>query len=589
MHENLLPLGSIVEKNGTRFRAWVTTSDACAVRLYGEDGQTVATHAMTRSREASYFEAFVDGVGPGALYKFVVGGRELPDPYARFLPRGVHGPAMVTAPNHAWKHGEGIARPLEEQVLYEVHVGTFTAEGTYDAARARLPELVELGVTTVELMPLAAFPGARNWGYDGVALYAPFAGYGTPDDLRRFVDEAHGLGLGVFLDVVYNHFGPSGNYLAQYCPKYFTKDADTPWGEAPNFAFEPMRRYVVDNARYWLSEFRFDGLRLDATQAIHDPSAYPILRELSDRVAELAPRKVLIGEDDRNDPALMRELGLDAVWTDDFHHQVHASLTGERDGYYRAYEPGLRGIADTISGGWLYQGAVYQPTGKPRGKSDDGLPGRSFVYYLQNHDQVGNRGLGDRLSDTMPLDTYCAVSMLFLLLPMTPLLFMGQEWAASTPFLYFTDHEAALGRAITKGRREEFKTFEAFSHPAATAAIPDPQKVETFERSRLRWEERGEVHHARVQRLYRELIAMRRSDAVFRRGTRERLTATVQGELLVVRQWLDAEVRVLLVNFADEAKIADASITGLRPMASSGAALTEGRVPARTAILFGSS
>jgi len=546
-----LPFGATVGEGGTYFRAFATECDACSVRLYDSEGQATSTYAMTR-RGNGDFGVMVAGIGHGALYRFVLGDRELPDPYARYLPHGVHGPAMVTTSSFVWKHGAGVARPLEEQVLYEVHIGTFTREGTYEAARARLTELAELGVTTVEIMPIAAFPGSRGWGYDGVALYAPFAGYGTPDELRRFIDEAHRLGLGVFLDVVYNHFGPSGNYLAAYSSEYFTHDIQTAWGDAPDFANPAMRHYVLENARYWLTEFRFDGLRLDAIHAIVDPTPCSILRELSHMVSSLEPRKILVGEDERNDPDTMNVLGLDAVWADDFHHQVHVALTQERDGYYRGYEPGLGGIADTLSRGWLYEGEHYAPTGTSRGKRAEGLSAASFVYCIQNHDQVGNRALGERLSALASVDAYCAASTLLLLLPMTPLLFMGQEWAASTPFLYFTDHEEELGHAVSAGRREEFSSFSAFADPARRAEIPDPQARETFERSRLRWEERTEGEHTRVLDLYRELLRLRRTDRVFRHGSRERLHVEAKDGVLVVRQWLESDSRIVLVNFTGE-------------------------------------
>jgi len=576
------PLGAAVEGAATRFRAFVTTSPTCSVCLYDGANETlklVAEHAMVAEGNG-HFEVVLQGMGHGTLYRFRVGDREVPDPYARYLPHGVHGPAMVVESRYAWRHGEGVARPLAEQVIYELHVGTFTAEGTYEAARERLRDLVDLGVTTVELMPLAAFPGQRGWGYDGVALYAPFAPYGTPDELRRFIDDAHGLGLGVLLDAVYNHFGPSGNYLAAYSEQYFDANIRTAWGDAPDFSHAAMRRYVLDNACYWLTEFRFDGLRLDAVHAIVDDGPYAVLRELADRVATLAPRKVLIAEDERNDPGLVTTLGMDAVWADDFHHQVRVTLTGERDGYYRAYAPGVAGTAETITHGWLYEGQVYAPTGKPRGKSARALPARALVYCIQNHDQIGNRALGDRLTASISLDAYCAASTLLLLLPMTPLLFMGQEWAASTPFQYFTDHEEPLGRAVSVGRREEFKSFSSFVN------FPDPQDRATFEGSRLRWDERRTPPHDRVLSLYRELLQLRQRDPVFRQGSRERLRATLEGGLLVVHQWHETERRDLVVNFDTVEQPLPDALRGHTAMFSSGAPLARNRIPASTAVVL---
>ena len=530
-----------------RFCLYADPATACAVRLVTLDGRVLSTHPM-RGPGDGYFMVEIPGVGHGVLYKLVVDDRELPDPFARFLPQGVNGPAMVMVPAHPWRHGRGVARPLSEQSLYELHVGTFSDEGTYDGVRKRLPDLVALGITTVELMPVAAFAGQRGWGYDGVALFAPFAPYGTPDQLRALVDEAHGLGLSMILDVVYNHFGPAGNYLPSYSGRYFTREERNAWGDALDYAHAPMRQLVLDNALYWLEAFRFDGLRLDATHAIVDRSPRSVLDDLADAVKELAPRKVLIAEDERNDATLMTRVGLDAVWADDFHHAVRVSVTGERDGYYAAYEGGASELARIINQGWLYQGQTYPPTGKARGTRATGVAASAFVFCIQNHDQVGNRAFGDRLSRNVPAETYRAVSTLLLFLPMTPLLFMGQEWAASSPFLFFTDHDEALGRLVSQGRREEFKTFAAFSEPSARARIPDPQDVRTFEASRLDWDERGRGAHARTLELYRALLRLRRSDPVLRSSPREGLSAEAVGEVLVVRRVADAGQRCLLLN-----------------------------------------
>lgn len=535
--------GALARESATRFTA-ISDSPRCAVRVYEGDGARATDHELVQLG-GGVFSAEVAGVGPGALYRFVLGERVLPDPYARFLPSGVHGPAMVVEPNHDFCFGR-VTRPLAEQVIYELHVGTFTGEGTYAAAAERLEALVELGVTTLELMPLAAFDGSRGWGYDGVAHYAPFAPYGTPAELGAFVDRAHELGLAVVLDVVYNHFGPSGNYLAAYDSRYFTHEDASPWGDAPNFAFAPMRRYVIDNAVYWLTEFRFDGLRLDATHAIIDRSPVHVLAELAEQTARAAPGRLLFAEDDRNEPALVTGMGLDALWADDFHHAVRVTLTGERDGYYGAYEPGAATIATTIGRGWLYEGQRNPVSGKSRGKSAAELAAERFVYCVQNHDQIGNRALGDRLSDAVSIDSYLAASTLLLFLPMTPLLFMGQEWASSSPFAYFTDHEAELGRAITAGRRREFASFGAFA--SDLGRIPDPQALETFLGSKLRWDERDRGEHARVLELYRSALRLRREDPVLREPSRERLRCETFGDVLAVERTRGAERRLLLVN-----------------------------------------
>jgi maltooligosyltrehalose trehalohydrolase len=543
------PLGAFPGTESTRFAAFSTTAQRCQVRLFDADLRVLRTEPLIPGANG-YHEAVLDGIGPGALYKFVLDGRELPDPYARFLPFGVHGPAEVVESRYVWRHRPGCPRPLREHVFYEVHVGTFTEAGSYDGVRERLTHLASLGVTAVELMPLSAFPGARGWGYDGVAHYAPYVGYGTPDQLRALVDEAHAHGLAIFLDVVYNHWGPSGNYLTAYSPDYFSHDIRNAWGDAPNFAHPVVRRYIIDNALSWLTEFRFDGLRLDATHAIVDPSPRHILHELALQVGRLQPRKLLLAEDERNDPALVGELGLDGVWADDFHHEVRVSLTGEQDGYYRAYSGGARAVAETIRGGWRYCGQTYPPSGKPRGRPAPHLPAEAFVYCIQNHDQVGNRALGDRLTETVPEEAYAAVSAVLLFLPMTPLLFMGQEWAASSPFQYFTDHEPELGALVSQGRRAEFKGFSAFSDPERCQQIPDPQAPETFLRSRLRWGELAEPKHRRVLELYRRLLELRRSDPVLRAGGRDALEADDHGEILAVRRWSAAGDRLLLLNLS---------------------------------------
>jgi maltooligosyltrehalose trehalohydrolase len=553
--ENTPPvLGARVDGPGTRFGLFADPAQACAVRVFDSDGGVAREEPMAPIGNG-YFEAYLPDVRSGALYKLVVDGRELTDPYARFLPQGVDGPAQVMASSYQWRSEAGVSRPLGQHVIYELHVGTFSGSGTYDGVREHLSELVDLGVTALELLPLAAFPGARGWGYEGVALFAPFAPYGTPDDLRRLVDEAHGAGLSVILDVVYNHFGPAGNALPSYSPAYFTSEHRNAWGDAPNYAHPVVRRMILENAAYWLNEFRFDGLRLDATHAIVDPSKPHILDELADVVRKQRPRKLLIAEDNRNDPGVVKAHGLDAIWADDFHHQVRVTLTGERDGYYAAYEPGIADLAHVITRGWLYEGQPYAPSGgTPRGKSADDLEAPAFVYCLQNHDQIGNRALGERLSAVVSAEQYRAVSTLLLFLPMTPMLFMGQEWAASSPFLFFTDHDAELGRLISEGRREEFASFAAFADPEVRARIPDPQAVTTFELSKVPWAERDRGEHGRVLALHKRLLALRKSDPVLRAGGRRQLTAEHIDDVLVVVRRTQAGTRTLLVNFGERTR-----------------------------------
>lgn len=514
--------------DGTTFVAWSSVAERVQVLIEeGRPGEGGRLEAMEPIGDG-FFRRHVAGVVDGARYSFVLDGDRVPDPFARYLPDGVHASAEVVATRktaplatppaaHAW-------------ILYELHVGTFSPEGTYRGVIDRLDHLVALGVTAIELLPLAAFPGERGWGYDGVALFAPFAGYGTPDDLRALIDAAHQRGLAMVLDVVYNHFGPAGNYLSKYGPEYFTQDASTPWGAAPDHARAPMRSLAVENARYWLEDFGFDGLRLDATHAIVDGS---VLKEITALAHAMTPPRKVFFEDERNDRKVIDELGADGFWADDFHHQVHVLLTGERDGYYAAYQPTLEALARTIRQGIRYTGEPYAPwKDEPRGRPLGDLPLERLVYCTQNHDQVGNRALGTRLSRDADLDAFVAASALLLFLPMTPLLFMGQEWAASTPFLFFSDHEGELGRQVTEGRRSEFAGFSGFADPEK---VPDPQARSTFEASILNWSERRSAPHEHVLAVHRALLQLRRSDAVLSRAAGAGdLDVEVMGEVLTV-------------------------------------------------------
>ncbi|WP_019584959.1 malto-oligosyltrehalose trehalohydrolase [Deinococcus apachensis] len=532
------------DRSGTRFRVWTTTASEVSVRVNGTD------HPMSALGEGT-FEVILP-VGVGARYKFLLGGQAWPDPYARFLPDGVHGDAeVVDLDAYGWKNTGWRGLPLSECVFYELHVGTFTPEGTYRAALEKLPELVELGVTAVELMPLASFPGKRGWGYDGVALYAPYAEYGRPEDLMTFVDAAHGLGLAVFLDVVYNHFGPDGNYLGVYSPQYFTDRFHTPWGAGLDYAEPHMRRLITGNARMWLRDYRFDGLRLDATNVISDDSPVHILRELADEVHALGGTHLLVAEDHRNLPELMTEDHLDGVWADDFHHEVRVTLTGEREGYFSPFQGGAAALAHVINRGWVYEGQVTPFGDHPRGKPADALEAPSFVYCIQNHDQIGNRPRGDRLHHPGGVSptTFRGASALLLTLPMTPLLFQGQEWAASALFPFFSDHAGDLGRAVTEGRKKEFGYFKSFS----TQEVLDPQDEATFRAARLDWAERETGEHGRTLALYRELLRLRREDPVLRDRSRRNLQAGNEGNVLWVHHKTADGERTLLWNVGQEA------------------------------------
>jgi maltooligosyltrehalose trehalohydrolase len=580
-------LGAHVEATGVRFAAF-TDAARCAVQLVDDAWHVVSTLEMQPCGDG-YFQLLTPAAKRGSLYFFLVDGQRLPDPYARYLPQGVHGPAQVVASGYAFKHLPP-ARPLRDQVIYELHIGTFTEFGTFEAARDRLPALVELGVTTVELMPVAAFAGERGWGYDGVALFAPHAAYGTPDQLRELIDAAHGLGLGMILDVVYNHFGPSGNYLGAYSSRHFSEEFSNAWGKAPNFSEPALRQLVLDNARYWLREFAFDGLRLDATHAIVDASPQHILGELVKVARELSPAQLLIAEDDRNLAELVTVSGLDALWADDFHHQVRVTLSGERAGYYAAYEPSAQGVADVINRGWLYVGQPHPLSGKPRGTSPGDLSAEALVYCIQNHDQIGNRALGDRLHAVAGYDAFRAASLLLLFLPATPLLFMGQEWAASTPFLYFTDHDAELGAQVREGRRREFAAFPEFADESAREQIPDPQAITTFEASKLKWSERALPEHRDTLELYRAALALRRTDPVLSSSGRAELLAEAFGDLLLVYRWHGQQCRVVAFNFGRQ-RVPQADLTSRLRIAAteillqSCADLGDG-LPANNAILL---
>jgi maltooligosyltrehalose trehalohydrolase len=470
-----------------------------------------------------YFAGFAEGARSGARYLFQLDGSSpLPDPASRFQPEGVHGPSEVIDPAaFTWTDSGWTSPRVDELVIYELHIGTFSDEGTFEGAARRLPELVRLGVTAVEIMPVADFPGCRNWGYDGVDLFAPSRAYGRPDDLRRLVDAAHGAGLAVLLDVVYNHLGPEGAYLASYAPAYFTDRHRTPWGNAINLDGPDsphVRRFFIENALHWLHEYHVDGFRLDATHALIDDSSPYFLQELATEVRRHRAGAIVIAEDERKPREMIRPLaeggwGLDGVWADDLHHHLRRLLAGDREGYFARYDGTTSDIARTVERGWFFRrtldGRIVRAdhTGNEIGAEDHSR----FVVCLQNHDQVGNRALGDRLHHVIEPAAFRAATALLLTAPETPLIFMGQEWGASSPFQYFTDLPEPLGGLVTEGRRAEFGAFAAFADPASRERIPDPQDASTFERSRLRWDERHREPHAAILRLYEALLALRRT------------------------------------------------------------------------------
>jgi maltooligosyltrehalose trehalohydrolase len=423
---------------------------------------------------------------------------------------------MVIDPGrYQWRDGGWPGAAREDLVFYELHVGTFTPEGTFDSARRRLPYLQELGVTAIELIPVAEFPGRWNWGYDGAALFAPSRAYGTPDDLRALADEAHRLGLAIFLDVVYNHFGPEGAYAPALSPHFFSKAHTTPWGDAINLdgeMAETVRWFFVENALHWLAEYHLDGLRLDAIHAIIDHSAVHFLRQLAEAVHSLpGPRRYLVAEDHRNLNTVLaptEESGyeLDAAWNDDFHHQLRRLLAHDADGYFVDFTDSTVDLATILRSGWLFTGQHARYFGAARGTDPSRIPLTRFVHFMQNHDQVGNRPMGDRITEAISLASFRAATALLLFVPQLPLVFMGQEWAAGTPFRYFTDHGPELGRRVTEGRKREFRRFAGFG-----GDVPDPQDPSTFFRSRLDWTELEREPHAGIYRLYQDFLRHRRA------------------------------------------------------------------------------
>jgi maltooligosyltrehalose trehalohydrolase len=490
----------------------------------------VRTHRFTMQAAAGGWWVLEQPQLPaGTDYWFEVdAGPPTPDPRSAFQPLGVHGPSRTV--DHAafdWSDRSWRAPPLASAVIYELHVGTFTAAGTFEGVQSRLEYLAELGVTHVELMPVNEYPGSRGWGYDGVDLYAPHHAYGGPTGLKRLVNACHAQGLAVLLDVVYNHLGPDGNYLERYGP-YFTDAYRTPWGKALNLDqahSDEVRRFICDNALMWLRDYHFDGLRLDAVHALLDRSARHLLEQLGEEVslleAELGRPLILIAESDLNDPRVVRSpevggYGMHAQWSDDLHHALHARITGERAGYYADFGK-LEHIARALREGYVYSGQYSEHRQRRHGRSAAGIPKHRLLGYLQTHDQVGNRAQGDRIGHLAPLARVRVAAALALLSPFVPLLFQGEEWSASTAFCYFTDHQdPELGHAVSVGRRSEFSTFGWLPEE-----VPDPQDPETFERSRLNWDEAQSGQHGAMLDWYRALLRLRRSYPDLRREAQQ--------------------------------------------------------------------
>jgi maltooligosyltrehalose trehalohydrolase len=513
-----MPFGASVREDGTtRFRLW--SPGASQVELWVEE----PGRAIPMPRDAGGWAEYVTREAPaGTRYRYRIdGGMLVPDPAARFQPGDVHGASEVVDPlAYAWRDTAWRGLPPERLVFYELHVGTFTPAGTYAGVIERLDHLASLGVTAIELMPLAEFPGRRGWGYDGVLLFAPESQYGRPDALKALVDAAHERGIAVFLDVVYNHFGPEGNYLHRYAPGFFTPRHRSFWGDGINYdgpGSEVVRAFMIHNALYWLEEYHLDGLRLDAVNAIVDESTTHLLVELSRAVADGPGRQRsvhLILENGANESRyLEREAGrrllYQAQWNDDVHHALHVLLTGEAGGYYEDYQPPLSQLGRCLTEGFAFQGERSKYRGGLRGQPSGHLPPTSFVSFLQNHDQIGNRALGERITAIAPPEAARAATAIVLLSPALPLLFMGEEWAAPEPFLFFTDLGPDLGPSVAEGRRREFERFPEFADPAVRERIPDPQDPSAHQRSVLDWSRLGRPGHREWLEFHRTLLRLR--------------------------------------------------------------------------------
>ncbi len=548
-------LGAVYLGDGRcRFRVWASKRERVELHLTAPHDRIVPMEP----REPGYFEVTLDDVEPGAQYLYRLDGEvERPDPASRFQPTTVHGPSAVVDPAFPWTDRFWHGLPLDRYVIYELHVGTFTPEGTFEAVIPRLPDLVELGVTAAELMPVAQFPGARGWGYDGVYPFAPQNSYGGSTGLKRLVDACHTHGLAVVLDVVYNHFGPEGGYLQEF-GHYFTDAYRTPWGNAVNVdgpKSDEVRRYLIENVLYWIHEFHIDALRLDAIHAIHDETATPFLMELVNVVGRYATdlnRQVyVIGESDLNDVRVLRPpelggLGLHAQWADDFHHCVFTLLAGQESPYHRDYNQ-FDLLVNAYEHGYAYTGQFCASRERRHGNQPVNLPGRQFVICIQNHDQIGNRKSGERFGALASFEAQKLAAGAVLLAPYTPMLFMGEEYGEAAPFLFFTDfNDPGLGDAVREGRKREFAM-------AGEDDPPDPQSEETFLRSKLDWGLREKDRHALLLAFYRALLQLRQETPALRFPDKERMRVTPFPEhrALVVERWDGDDETLVAMNFGD--------------------------------------
>jgi maltooligosyltrehalose trehalohydrolase len=559
-----LPIGAeVLPGGGVHFRVWAPHRRRVEVVTESEGAEA---STVLRAEDGGYFSGLAVQAGAGTLYRFRLDEEEklYPDPVSRFQPEGPHGPSRVVDPaRFRWTDAEWKGARLKGQVVYELHVGAFTREGTLAAAERELSALAELGVTCVELMPVSEFPGRFGWGYDGVNLFAPTRLYGEPDDLRRFVNEAHRCGIAVILDVVYNHFGPDGNYLSRFAPDYFTDRRKTEWGEGINFDGEncaPVREFFLTNARYWVEEFHMDGLRLDATQSIFDDSEEHILAALTREVRRAAGGRetFIVGENEPQDTRMLRPqaaggFGLDGLWNDDFHHSAMVALTGRSEAYYSDYQGGPQEFVSAAKYGFLYQGQRYKWQRRRRGTPTFGLAPQAFVNFIQNHDQIANSARGARADRLTSPGRLRAMTALMLLAPGTPMLFMGQEFAASAPFYYFADHEPELAEKVRRGRVEFLAQFRSIATKQTLAHVPSPDDARTFERCKLDFAERDS--HRETYELHRDLLRLRREDAVFAAQEPRGVDGAVLAREAFVLRFFGGEAsgdRLLFVNLGPD-------------------------------------
>lgn len=557
-----LPIGAESREGGTHFRVWAPRRSRVDVAIEDPLTGDKVFHALA-PEQGGYFAGLVSSAGNGSLYRFRLdsGDRLFPDPASRFQPQGPHGPSQVIEPS-AFQWTDAEWRGLSKNpVIYEMHIGTFTSEGTWSAAAREIPELVSLGITLIEIMPVADFPGKFGWGYDGVDLFAPTRLYGTPDDFRRFIDRAHSCGAGVILDVVYNHLGPDGNYLKEFSPDYFTDRYFCEWGDAINFDGSnaaPVREFFLANVSHWISEYHLDGLRIDATQQIFDSSPRNIIAELSEtaRAAAGSRKIILVAENEPQHTNLIRPLneggcGLDALWNDDFHHTAMVALTGRREAYYYDYLGTPQEFVSALKWGYLYQGQYYAWQKRKRGTPSLGFKPESFINYIQNHDQVANTGQGWRIHCRTSPGLYRAITALLILGSGIPMLFQGQEFAASSPFLYFADHNPELAKLVKQGRMQFMSQFRSITGIMKTL-ISDPGDPETFLKSKLDFSERGT--HQGIYAMHRDLLRIRATDPAFRNRGRGSIDGAVLGREAFILRYFVAEGRdrLLAVNLGKD-------------------------------------